>query len=74
MRLISIIKLIPLRNERGEVYKWEEEPNLLSPLQLSRAKFEKNVDHVVIFLKSGEQLIVDETLKELNEKFNEATS
>jgi hypothetical protein len=72
--MISIIKLIPLRNETGQVYKWEEEPNLLSPLQIVRAKHERNLEKVVVFLKSGEQVIVDETLKELDAKFCEATA
>lgn len=74
MQLIPIIKLIPLRNETGAIYKWEEEANLLSPLQVVRAKYEKNLEKVVVFLKSGEQLIVDETLKELDKKFCEATT
>jgi hypothetical protein len=74
MRMISIVKLIPLRNETGVIYKWEEEPNLLSPLQVLRAKYEPNLGKVVVLLKSGEQLIVDETLKELDNKFCEATS
>lgn len=74
MRLIEILKLIPLRNERGEVYKWQEEANLLSPLQVTRVKHEPNLDHVVVRLQNGEEIVIEDTLKEFGRKFNEATT
>lgn len=74
MKLIPIKKLIPLRNETGEVYKWHEEDTLLSPLQIQRVRFEPNLNHVVVHLTNTEQVIVEDSLKEFGKKFNEATT
>lgn len=74
MKLMWLMKLIPLRDETGSVYKWQEEQNLVSPMQVLRAKHEPTVDHVVVHMKNGEQMIVESTLEELNRKFMEATT
>lgn len=73
MNLIPLLKLIPLRDETGKIYKWEEEANLFSPLQILRVRFEKNLDKVEVILVNGERVIVDETLKEVDSKFARAT-
>jgi hypothetical protein len=74
MRMISVLKLIPLRNETGAIYKWQEEANLISPLIVQRARLEPNLDHVVVHLTNGEQIVVEDTLKTFDKKFDEATS
>lgn len=74
MRMIPVLKLIPLRNETGAVYKWQEEANLLSPLIIQRARFEPNVEHVVVHLTNGEQVIIEDSLKAFDKKFCEATT
>lgn len=74
MKLIEIVKLIPLRDETGKVYKWQEELNLVSPMQVQRVRLEPNVDKVVLILTNTEQILIDETLKEFNEKFMIATT
>lgn len=74
MRLIELRKLLPLRNEVGEIYKWEEENVLLSPLQVQRVGYEKNLGQTVVRLVNGEQMIVEDTTKTFNRKFNEATT
>jgi len=74
LKLIEIVKLIPLRDETGKVYKWQEELNLVSPMQVQRVRLEPNVDKVVLILTNTEQILIDETLKEFNEKFMIATT
>jgi hypothetical protein len=72
MQLIPVRKLIPLRNEHGEIYKWQEEDILLSPLQIARVRIE--LDKVVIRLMNSEDIIIEDSVKAFGKKFNEATT
>lgn len=74
MQLLKILKIIPLRNETGVIYKWQEELNFMSPMQVQRARFEPNLQKVVVHLTNGEQVIIDENLEEFNRVFSAATA
>lgn len=73
MRLIELNRLTPIRNEEGKIYKWEEKLLLICPTNILHARFEEAVDHVVVRLRSGDELIVDFTLKEFAKAYEAAT-
>ena len=63
--LTIVTKLTPIKNEKFEIYKWEETPLLINlDLVVSASKIEE-IGHVVVNMVGGAQIIVDSTLEEL---------
>ena len=72
MKLISLMQLLPLRNEKGEVYKWTEIHHLINPANIQRIRHEPMVDHTVIRFMNGEEMIIEDSLAHITKKFEEA--
>jgi hypothetical protein len=73
MNLILTQRLIPIRNETGEIYKWEEKTVCLVPTNIQAADYEENVDKVVVRMTNGDKIIVGDTIKEFDRKYAAAS-
>lgn len=74
MNLINTTRLTPLRDEKGSIYKWEEEEIVIAPPNLQSASYKPEIKQVVITLTNGQQTIIADTLKSLQAKYVEATN
>lgn len=71
--MIPIVKLLPIRDETGKIYKWQEQQEDLSPLQVTRVRLEPAVEKVVVRLVNGEEYVIEDNLLTFRQKFIEAT-
>lgn len=71
MRMLQIRKLLPLRNEKFEVYKWDEEDIALNPGLVQSVRTE--VDKTMVTLSNGNQLFVEGDVDDFCEMFEDAT-
>ena len=74
MNLISVMKLVPIRNEKGVVYKWDEERMFVNPTTVLRATYRDALKKVVLSMVNGEEIIIEDSLERFAEKFEEGTS
>lgn len=73
MNLIQTKRLTPIRNEKAEIYKWEEKLICLVPTNIQAATYEENVDKVVLRMTNGDQIIIDGSLEEFDKKYAAAS-
>jgi hypothetical protein len=67
------MQLLPLRNETGQVYKWTEILHLVNPQNVQRVRHDPQWDKNLLRFMNGEEFIIEDSLKEFNRKFEEAT-
>jgi len=73
MQLISVFRLTPIRNETGKIYKWQEDVVRLNPQNIQSATYQPNLNKVVVVLTNGNEMILAESLEELEGKVEKAT-
>lgn len=73
MNMITAMRLDPKRNEKHEIYGYEEQLLLLNPMNIQAARYEPAVGKVIVQLTNGREILIDYTLKELAQKFSDAT-
>jgi len=73
MTLIKVLKLTPIRNEKCEIYKWEEAELWLSPMQIQSISFVEELGHTVVNMTNGHQIVVEAEPSLLDRQFILAT-
>ncbi len=73
MNLIKTMRLTPIRNEKAEIYKWDERALSLVPTNIQSADYQENIDKVVLKMTNGDQVIIDDSLKDFSVKYAIAT-
>jgi uncharacterized protein YlzI (FlbEa/FlbD family) len=74
MKPIELHKALPLRNESGEVYKWERSMLLVLPSNIQSATWNPDFQKSILTLTNGNTLMVEERLSELASKIDDATA
>lgn len=74
MHLLSLTRLIPVRNDKQEIYRYDEEPTLVSPRAVLRVRHEKAVDHTLVILTNGDTLLVEQTMEQIGHAFERSTA
>lgn len=74
MNLITTKKLFPIRNEKMEIYKWEEDTICLVPSNVQQVTFQQNLDKVVVKMTNGDTVVIEDKLAEFGKKFSNATA
>lgn len=79
MTLLKVTKLVPVQNEKREVYRWDTKDVWLNPENVQSATtqpFEvagSTQEYLVVSLYSGVQLIIEERSKDFDRLFRLAT-
>lgn len=73
MKLIKVTKMVPLRNENREIYKWQEDICWLHPWNIQAMTYIDEVKLWGVVLTNGKDTFVKETPEQMNRLLEEAS-
>lgn len=73
MNLVKVTKLIPVRNEKYEIYKWDESVAWLHPWNIQAMTWIDEVKLWGVVLTNGKETFIKETPEEMNRLLEDAS-